>query len=151
MDSVADDKAGESNTIRIGEQQTQNRTFVAGIYNESVGPDALPVLIDSTGKLGTMRLSGTTYTGSTDEISAVRVAIGKLKASNDKLAANNASLEAETKTLKATVAEQAKAFAQQQAEIKNLTAGLKEEASLLEKVSLQIQLTKPAPQVAANN
>jgi hypothetical protein len=33
----------------------------------------------------------------------------------------------------------------------NLTASLKEEASLLRKVSAQIQVSKPAPQVAANN
>ena len=45
--------AGESNTIRIGLEETQTRTFIAGIREQQVGNDAVNVIIDSFGKLGT--------------------------------------------------------------------------------------------------
>jgi hypothetical protein len=160
VNSVADDIAGESDTIRIGSQQTQKSTYIAGIYNRPVGCEALAVIIDSTGKLGTIKLCGT-MVGSIDKITDMRVAMDQVKASNARLEAKNLQLETDATNLKATVAGQAKTIAQeqsdfhatlaqQQAEIQNLTAGLKEEESLLQKVSYQVQLTKPAPQVAAN-
>ena len=42
----------ESNTIRIGSPQTA--TFIVGITGASVAVGALPVLVDATGKLGTV-------------------------------------------------------------------------------------------------
>ncbi len=45
--------AGESNTIRIGLEGTQTGTFIAGIRDQQVGNDLVPVQIDSFGKLGT--------------------------------------------------------------------------------------------------
>jgi hypothetical protein len=45
--------AGESNTIRIGTQGTQTATYMAGIYQVPLGRGALPVVIDSSGHLGT--------------------------------------------------------------------------------------------------
>jgi septal ring factor EnvC (AmiA/AmiB activator) len=55
----------------------------------------------------------------------------------------------------ATIAQQQKDFqstaAQQQTEIKALTASLKEQASQIKKVSAQVELNKPAPQMAVNN
>ena len=57
--------------------------------------------------------------------------------------------------LEATVAQQQKDFqravAQQYAEIKALTASLKEQASQIQKVSAQLEVTKRAPQMVANN
>jgi hypothetical protein len=51
-------KAGEANTTRIG-KTTQVATYIGGIYNKSVASGtAVPVLIDSTGKLGTLKSSG---------------------------------------------------------------------------------------------
>ena len=48
--------AAESNTIRIGDGQT--RAFVAGIAGKTTGVnDAVPVLIDSAGQLGTISSS----------------------------------------------------------------------------------------------
>jgi hypothetical protein len=45
--------AGESNKIRIG--FTQDAAFIAGIHGTTtVNADAIPVLIDSAGQLGTM-------------------------------------------------------------------------------------------------
>jgi peptidoglycan hydrolase CwlO-like protein len=64
-------------------------------------------------------------------------------------------LEDSNNSLKATVAELQKEFrrtlAQQQEEIKDLTASLKEQESLLQKVSALVQVNRPAPRVAANN
>jgi hypothetical protein len=58
-------------------------------------------------------------------------------------------------TLEVTVAQQQKDFqstaAQQQNEIKDLTASLKEQASQIQKVSAQLEVTKPAPQMVLNN
>ena len=49
--------AGESDTIRIG-QSTHDRTFIAGIRGVTTGnANAIPVLIDSDGQLGTMSSS----------------------------------------------------------------------------------------------
>jgi len=46
--------AGESNTIRIGNQGTHTATFIAGIRGVTTGnADTLPVLIDVNGQLGT--------------------------------------------------------------------------------------------------
>jgi hypothetical protein len=46
--------ADESNTIRIGTKGTQHAAFIAGIYGTpTAGTDALPVVIDSDGQLGT--------------------------------------------------------------------------------------------------
>lgn len=51
---VGNHGANESNTIRIGTAGTQTRTFVAGIRGATTGAgDAVPVLIDSNGQLGT--------------------------------------------------------------------------------------------------
>jgi hypothetical protein len=50
--------AGESNTIRIGSSGFQNRAFIAGIHGVTTGNNnAIPVLIDSAGQLGTLSSS----------------------------------------------------------------------------------------------
>src|SRR5205823_4596685 len=57
--------------------------------------------------------------------------------------------------LESTVVKQQKDFrataAQQQEEIQALTASLKEQAAQIQKVSAQIEATKPAPQTVLNN
>jgi hypothetical protein len=51
-------RTGEADTIRIGRIGTQNRTFIAGIHGVTTGvANAIPVLIDSAGQLGTMSSS----------------------------------------------------------------------------------------------
>jgi hypothetical protein len=51
-------ESGDSGTIRIGSANDQNRAFVAGIRGVTTGAgDALPVLIDSNGQLGTASAS----------------------------------------------------------------------------------------------
>ena len=55
IDIGASGPAGEANTIRIGKQGTQKKTFVGGIYNiaEPVTGGIKPVYINSNGQLGT--------------------------------------------------------------------------------------------------
>ncbi len=51
--------ATEANTIRIGTAGNQTKTFIAGIRGVTSGAmDAIPVVIDSFGQLGTMSSSG---------------------------------------------------------------------------------------------
>ena len=45
---------GENNSIRIGIQGTQRRTFIAGIKGGFLGAGATPVYVDNTGHLGTV-------------------------------------------------------------------------------------------------
>lgn len=45
--------AGESNTIRIGDNTYVSRTFIAGVNGVTTGMAATPVLVDSLGQLGT--------------------------------------------------------------------------------------------------
>jgi hypothetical protein len=48
----------ESNTIRIGDRAVQTATYIAGIRGTTtLNADALPVVIDSSGQLGTMSSS----------------------------------------------------------------------------------------------
>jgi uncharacterized coiled-coil protein SlyX len=51
----------------------------------------------------------------------------------------------------ATITQLKSALAQQQKEIKALTATLKEQASQIQKVSAQLEVSKPAPQTVFNN
>jgi hypothetical protein len=53
--------------------------------------------------------------------------------------------------LKSSAAKQEAIAAQQQTEIKALTASLKEQASQIQKVSAQLEVTKTASQMVANN
>jgi len=49
--------AGESNTTRIG-KSTQTKTLIGGIYEKTVASaSGVPVVIDNTGKLGTVKSS----------------------------------------------------------------------------------------------
>src|SRR6202790_4878706 len=49
--------AAEANTIRIGVEGTQTATFIAGIYGVNEGGTPLAVYINSNGQLGTMSSS----------------------------------------------------------------------------------------------
>jgi uncharacterized coiled-coil protein SlyX len=114
--------AAEANTIRIGAGQTA--TFVAGINGVSASA-GLPVYILSTGQLGTGPTGPTGPTGLTRTSSNQRRA--------------NASIA----ELKALVAKQEVALAQQQKEIKALTARVKQQESEIQAVSKRLELVTP--------
>jgi hypothetical protein len=71
------------------------------------------------------------------------------------IAQQRKDFQASITKLEATVAQQQKDFqtmdAEQQAEIKALSASLKEQALQIQKVSAQLEATKPAPQMVLNN
>jgi hypothetical protein len=57
----------------------------------------------------------------------------------------------EVEALKATIARQQSINGEQQKEIRGLTASLKEQATQIQKVSVRIQVSRPAPTVVLNN
>jgi hypothetical protein len=59
--------------------------------------------------------------------------------------------EATIAQVKSNAAKQKATIALQQQEIKALTASLKEQASQIQKVSAQLEASKPAPQIVADN
>jgi hypothetical protein len=110
----------------------QTATYIAGIKGVNVGATAEYVVISGSGQLGT--------------------AAGTISSINPfKLNAALAKLEERNNKLEAMVTEQAKTIAQQQREFKLVTAALKEQASLLQKVSAEMQVVKAKPEVVSNN
>jgi len=59
--------------------------------------------------------------------------------------------KAENSKLRQKVEKLETAIAQQQGEMKVLTAALKEQASQVQKVNAQLELNKPAPQTVVSN
>jgi uncharacterized coiled-coil protein SlyX len=185
--------AGESSTIRIGSNQ-QTRTFVAGIRGVTTGnANAIPVLIDSLGQLGTVSssrrfkeeikpmdqtseaihsLKPVTFHYKSDktgipqfgliaedvaevnpdlivrdqngEIYTVRYDAVNAMLLNEFLKAHCKMQEQEATIarLKSTDAKREATIANQQKQIEALTAGL-------QKVSDQLELSKPAPQTVS--
>jgi hypothetical protein len=130
-------QVGESNTIRIGTQTVegcgQTATFIAGIINFDASA-GVPVYILPTGQLGhgpiPVGVSSTARGTTVPWLFAQDIT---------RMEPSSAMQE-----LKATVAEQQK-------EIKVLTAALKEQASQIQKVSAQLELNKPEPRTVLNN
>ena len=177
---------GDADTIRIGRPSIQNRIFIAGIRRVTTGvANAVPVLIDSAGQLGTMSSSllfkkeikpmdrasevilalkpvtfhyksdktGTPQFGLiAEEVAKVNpdlvVRDRKGEIYSVRYDAVNAMLLNEFLKEHHKVEQLTKDFesrlAEQQKQIERLTAGL-------EKVSAQLEVSKPAPQTVLNN
>ena len=184
--------AGEHETIRIGEQGTQDATFIAGISGATVTGTA--VVVNSSGQLGVAPSSRRfkqniqTMGDASDILLALRPVTFEYKPDVDpkgipqfglvaeevekvnpdlvarddqgkaytvRYEAVNAMLLNEFLKQHRTVEELKKDFqatiAQQQNEIKALAATVKEQAAQIQKVSAQVELSKPAPQTVLNN
>jgi uncharacterized coiled-coil protein SlyX len=187
--------AGESNTMRIGNSQ-QTRAFIAGIRGVATGNnDAVNVVIDSAGQLGTvsssrrfkkeikpmdtaseaiLALKPVTFHYNSDntnrpefgliaeevaevnpdmvvrdksgEIYTVRYEAVNAMLLNEFLKEHHMvkDLERTIARLKSTDAKQEATIAKQQEQIAALTAGL-------QKVSAQLELSRPAPHTVINN
>jgi uncharacterized coiled-coil protein SlyX len=86
----------------------------------------VPVLVGSDGKLGTAP-------------------------AGSPLSMNNLLKQQRTvEELKATTEKQAAVIALQQAQIKSLTASLRDQATQIQKVSAQLEMIRPAPQMVEN-
>jgi hypothetical protein len=189
--------AGESNTIRIGDDSVHGATFIASISATAVVVD--PVVVDGNGQLGTVASSarfkkkikpmdktseailalkpvsfqyrsdskGTPQFGliaeevakvnpdlvvrnRNGEIYSVRYEAVNAMLLNEFLKEHRTVQELKSTVAKqeATIAQQQKDFqataAHQQKQIEALTAGL-------QKVSAQVEMSKPAPRTVANN
>jgi endosialidase-like protein len=180
--------AGESGTMRIG-GASQTRTFIAAIRGViTANADAVPVMIDSAGQLGTMSSSkrfkkeikpmdqtseailglkpvtfqyksdstGTAQFGLiAEEVAKVNpdlvVRDEKGKIYTVRYDAVNAMLLNEFLKEHRKVQELEATTTQQQQAIKALTASVKAQASQIQRVSAQLEVSKPAPQMADNH
>jgi hypothetical protein len=187
IDIGNDGVAGESGTIRIGDVN-QTTAFIAGIRGVTTGiVDAIPVLIDSAGQLGTMSssqrfkkdikpmdkaseailaLNPVTFEYKSDKANTPQfglIAEQVAKANPDLVVRDkegkpysvrydqvNAMLLNEFLKEHRKVEKLEASRAQQEKEIRALTASLKEQAFQIQKVSAQLEASKPAPQVVNN-
>jgi hypothetical protein len=113
----------ESETIRIGDV-FNTACFIGGISGVVVVGN--PVLVDANGQLGTA-VAGSPL--SMNEILKERQVVQQLKATTER---------------------QAAVIALQEGQIKALTAGLKQQADQIQKVSAQLEMIRPMPRVVEN-
>jgi len=176
----------DNNTTRIGDVQTA--TFIAGIRGQTTGQaDALPVLIDSAGQLGTasssrrfkteikpmdktseaiLALKPVTFhyksdTKDTPQFGLIAEDVAKV---NPDLIVRDKNGEVYTVRYEAVNAmllneflkehrkneEQEKTIAELKSGVTALAATVKEQAAQIQKVSAQLEASKPAPQVVNN-
>ncbi len=114
----------ESETIRIGDVFNTD-CYIGGIFG-ATATGGLPVVVNSDGKLGT-------------------VPAGSPLSLNAQLKQQHLVQE-----LKATTERQAAVIALQEGQIKALTAGLKQQAEQIQKVSAQLEMVRPTPRVVEN-
>jgi len=191
--------AGEHETIRIGEQGTQDATFIAGISGATVTGTA--VVVNSSGQLGVAPSSRRfkqniqTMGDASDILLALRPVTFEYKPDvdpkgvsqfglvaedveklNPDLVARDADGKAYTvryeavnamllneflkehrtvQELKSTVAKQEAMIAQQQKDFQAAAAHQQEQIEALtaglQRVTAQVEVSKPAPQVVTNN
>jgi len=113
----------ESETIRIGDVFNV-ACFVGGIFDVAVTGD--PVVVDANGQLGV-------------------APAGSPMSANELLKQQRVVQE-----LKAATERQAAVIALQEGQIKALTAGLREQAEQIQKVSAQLEMVRPTPRVVEN-
>ena len=175
--------AAESGTIRIGQPLVQTTgTFIAAIRGVTTGNmDAVPVVIDSAGQLGTLS-SSRRFKKEIKPMEQVSKAILSLQPvtfqyKSDPTGTAQFGLIAEevAKVDPALVVRDAKGeiysvryeavnamllneflkehrtVQEQQKQIQALAAQLKEQAAMLQKVSDRLELNKPVPQMVVNN
>jgi hypothetical protein len=115
---------GEFEFIRIGDDTAFTfpyDTFIAGIFNRSVSTaTAQFVFVDDTGKLGTILVD----------------------ANGNKVATPQAMLDESLK--------QQKRIAELEGTVERLAAMVKEQTAQIQRVSAQLEVSKPAPQVVVN-
>jgi hypothetical protein len=114
----------ESETIRIGDVFNTD-CFIGGIFG-ATATGGLPVVVNSDGKLGTVPAGSPL---SMKEILKERQVVQELKATTER---------------------QAAVIALQEGQIKALTAGLREQAEQIQKVSAQLEMVRPMPRVVEN-
>ena len=121
----------ETQFIRIGDDTAfafPYDTFIAGIFDRAVDAGtATFVFVDNTGKLGTIAVD----------------AVGKKVATPQTMLNESRNQQKRIAQLEATVERQQKGM-------EALTAQLKEQATQIQKVSAQLEVNEPAPQLVVN-
>ena len=181
IDIGNDGVAAESNTIRIGAQGTQTKTFMAGI--NGAGVIGVAVKVNAAGQLGTapsserfkdaikpmdkaseaiLALKPVTFhykkeldPEGTPQFGLVAEQVEKvnpdLVARDDQGKVYTVRYEAVNAMLLNEFLKEHRTVQGQQKEIDGLKAELKEQKALIQKVSAQIEASKPAPQVVNND
>jgi hypothetical protein len=124
-----DTVTSESGTIRIGDPSFVSACYIAGI-NGAAATGGSAVFVDGTGKLGTVPAGSP-------------LSMNELLKEHKKVEKQEAMIT-QLKNDFQTVS------TQQRKEIQLLSAQLKEQASQIQKVSAQLEASKPAPQVVNN-
>jgi Chaperone of endosialidase len=182
IDIGAEGDADDDGTIRIGTGGSQHTTFIAGIFGETTGQaNAIPVLVDSAGQLGTTSSSArfkkdvkpmdkaseailafkpVTFHYKTDKTSTPQFGLiaEEVAEVNPDLVVHDKSGEVYTVRYDAVNAMLLNEFLkahrrmeEQDKRIEELTAQLKQQAAQIQKVSAQLELSKAAPQAVLNN
>jgi hypothetical protein len=172
--------AGESNTTRIG--ILQNRCFISGIREVTTGvPDAINVMIDSAGQLGTvsssrrfkkeikpmdkasdaiLALKPVTFHYKTDNTGTPQFGLiaEEVAEVNPDLVVRDEKGEIYTVRYDAVNAMLLNEFLKEHRKVQKLEAALdavnerlKEQAAKIQKVSDQVQLSKPTPHMVASD
>jgi Chaperone of endosialidase len=167
-------KLSESRTIHIGEPETHRRTFIAGISGVTV-PGGVGVIIDRDGQLGTV-VSSERFKDAIKpmdkaseailalrpvsfrykkEVDPQRVAQFGLVAEdvekiNPDLVIRDAQGRPQTVRYEQVNAMLLNEFLKEHQKVEKLEAALKALETKIEKVSAQLETSKPAPQVANN-
>ena len=126
--------ADESATIRIG-SGVHTKTFIAGIRSVTTLTGTLPVVIDANGQLGV---------GS-------NIVVSSNSASPSRFKQEMKAMKATVAELKSLVAKQQAIITQQKKGMEAVTARLDEQQAQIQKVSAQLEVSKPPPQVVVNN
>jgi hypothetical protein len=167
--------AGESRTIRIGNDQNHSKTFIAGIRDVTTGnADAIPVVIDSAGQLGTlssarrfkndvkpMEQSSEAILGlqpvtfhyksdaqSTPQFGLIAEDVAEV---NPDLVARDAEGEIYTVRYEAVNAMLLNEFLKEHRKVEQLEKQVAALTAGFRKVSAQLEVSKTAPQTVANN
>jgi hypothetical protein len=112
----------------------QTATFIAGIYGTPIVGGA-PVVVNSNGQLGIAAIASSTPSAPSSR--RFRQEILRYEAMNTKL--------------RGEFLKQRRAVQELKKDIAALTATVQEQAAQIQKVSAQIEVTKPAPQMVGNN
>jgi len=166
--------AGEANTIRIGKQGTQRSTFIAGIYPTAVSGST--VVVNSIGKLGVAASSARfkEQVKRMDKVSeailALRPVTFRYKNDVDPYATPQFGLVAEdvdridpelvihdeqgkpfSVRYEAVNAMLLNEFLKEHRKVEQMQKQIEALAAGLQKVSAQLELSKPAPRTVLNN
>jgi hypothetical protein len=182
IDIGAAGKAGDIDTIKIGTAGTHFAVFIAGIRGvKTLNANAVPVVIDSGGQLGTMSSSVRfkkeikpmdqtsegilalkpvtfQYKGDATDTPQFGLIAEDVAKVNPDLVVRDGKGEIYTVRYEAVNAMLLNEFLKehqtvqnQQKEIDALKAELKEQRAFIQKVNDKLELTKPTPQTVANN